>query len=77
MKILKHKIIKKMEALFELYDCNLSNDPRVKLGRLAFYVSHLPNKTKITALMAIIRTMSLCFDLRLMLYGLDHRVQGI
>lgn len=66
-----------MEALFELYDRSLSNDSALKLARLAFYVAHLPNKTKITALIATIRAMPLCFQLRLMLYGLDYRMQGI
>lgn len=65
-----------MESLFELYDRN-SDDTALNLTRLAFYAAHLPNKTKITALFASIRTMPLCFHLRLMLYGLEQRVQGI
>lgn len=77
MKILKHKIIKKIEALFELYDHTFTNYPAIKLALLAFYAVHLPNKTKITALLSTIRAQRLSFHLRLMLYGLEHRVQGI
>jgi hypothetical protein len=77
MKILKHKIIKKIEALFELYDRTFTHYPALKLALLAFYAAHLPNRTKIAGLLATIRTLPLPFHLRLLLYGLEHRVQDI
>lgn len=77
MKILKHKIIKKMESLFELYDRNHLDSPALKLHRLHFYVKHLPNKTKISLLTAALTSLALSWHQRLALFGLERRVEDV
>lgn len=77
MKILKHKIVKKMESLFELYDRAHLDHPALKLHLLAFYAAHLPNKNKIALLQAALRALPLRWRHRLALYGLERRVEGV
>jgi hypothetical protein len=77
MKILKHKIVKKMEHLFELYEQAHYDQPQLKMTLLAFYLHHLPNKLKIAHLLSAIHTLPLSWDQRLVLFGLERRVEEI
>lgn len=79
MKILKHKIVKKIESLFELYERthNGKDHTQLKLHLVAFYLHHLPNKLKIAHLVSAIRTLELSWDERLVFFGLRRRIEEI
>lgn len=77
MKILKHKIVKKLEYLFELYERTHSDHTHLKLHLIAFYIHHLPNKLKIAHLVSTIRTLPLNWHQRLVFFGLLRRVDQI
>lgn len=77
LKILKHKIIKKLEFLFELYEQSHGDNPQLRLLLISFYITHLPNKLKLTNLSASVKNMQLSWGERLVFFGLSQQIEKL
>jgi hypothetical protein len=74
MKILKHKIIKKLEYLFEIYEQKHNDNIKLKLLLISFYLNHLPNKLKLSLLITSVKSMSLNWNERMVFFGLKEKI---